>query len=445
MSVLHQKKQLSLSLRTGGETLIEENESENQVKQKQLFEEVLQRANILSALKCVEVNGGSAGVDGMSTKELRPYLRKHWKQIRKELLTGKYKPKPVKRVEIPKTGGGVRKLGIPCVLDRFIQQALHQVLQKYWDKTFSDYSFGFRPARSAKQAVELAQEYIHAGNTGVVDIDLEKFFDNVNHEVLLSKIRNRVSDKRIIWLIRGYLKAGILEKGLVRAANKGTPQGGPLSPLLSNLMLDELDQELENRGHSFVRYADDCNIYVASKRAGQRVKRSITKFLKRRLKLKVNESKTAVSKPSKRKFLGFSFTSGRNAKRRVAVQAIKRFKSKILELTKRTRGVSLTKVISDLSLYLKGWRAYFGFAQCRTVFKYLDSWIRRRLRSLLWKQWGRKAYRELRKRGVSRDLAWNTAKSAHGPWRLSRSPALNYALPAKYFDSLNLPRLTARI
>jgi RNA-directed DNA polymerase len=377
----------------------------------------------------------------MTVEELPAYLRTHWPQIREQLLTGQYEPQPIKRVEIPKPEGGVRQLGIPTVVDRFIQQAVLQVLQPQWDPTFSEYSYGFRPGRSAHQAVAKAQQYLRQGYHWVVDIDLEKFFDRVNHDKLMGEVEKRIKDKRVLALIRRYLKAGVLAEGLVSAIDEGTPQGGPLSPLLSNLLLDQFDRELENRGHRFVRYADDANLYVKSERAGKRVMESVSRFLTRKLKLKVNLAKSAVARPWERKFLGFTFTAGRKPKRRVAPQALRRFKARIRQMTNRTRGINLERMIREARPYLVGWRNYFGFCEIRSILKELDSWIRRRLRCMQWKQWGRRRYRELRKRGVSRDLAWNTTKSAHGPWRLSRSPALSFALPAAYFDSLGLPRL----
>ncbi len=352
----------------------------------------------------------------------------------------------MKRVEIPKPDGGVRKLGIPTVLDRFIQQAALQVLQRRWDPTFSEHSYGFRPRRSAHQAVAQAQRYIAEGLGWVVDIDLEKFFDRVNHDRLMARIASREEDKRLLKLIRAFLNAGVMENGLVRPTDEGTPQGGPLSPLLSNLVLDELDRELERRGHRFVRYADDCNIYVRSERAGRRVMGSITRFITRKLKLKVNGSKSAVARPKERQFLGFTFTGGRKPKRRIAPTAVVRFRKRIRELTRRTRGVSFRRMIDELSIYVRGWRGYFGFCQTPSVLEDLDSWIRRRLRSVIWKQWkrGRRRFGELKRRGVGTDLAACTAGSPHGPWRISQSPALSIAFPNAFFDSHDVPRLDAR-
>jgi len=404
------------------------------------MEAVVERENLKKALAQVKRNKGAAGADSMTVGDLSAYLEKHWPAIEAQLLEGAYKPQPVRRVEIPKASGGTRPLGIPTVLDRFIQQAVMQVLQADWDPTFSETSFGFRPGCSAHQAVERAQTYIASGHAVVVDIDLEKFFDRVNHDILMGLVAKRVADKRILKLIRGFLTAGVLEGGLVSPTEEGTPQGGPLSPLLSNLMLDVLDKELEKRGHRFVRYADDCNIYVRSQRAGERVMAGIERFLAKRLKLKVNKTKSAVAKPSVRKFLGFSFTGGKQPRRRIAPQAIARFKSRVRELTRRTCGRSLWQIVKELSRYLIGWRGYFGFCQTPSVTRALDEWTRRRLRAIAWKQWkrGRTRFAELRRRGVGRDLAAQTAGSPHGPWRLSNSPALTIALSTAFFKSLGL-------
>lgn len=406
----------------------------------QLMERVVCTDNMFKAYRHVLSNGGSPGIDGMTVKELGPYLQAHWPEVREALLSGVYEPQPVKRVNIPKPGGGTRKLGVPTAVDRLIQQAVLQVLQPEWDPTFSPWSFGFRPGRSAHQALRCAQKHLRSGYGYVVDMDLEKFFDRVNHDKLMGEVVKRVSDGRVVTLIRRFLKAGVLDHDCLHETVEGTPQGGPLSPLLSNLLLDQLDRELERRGHRFARYADDCNIYVKSLRAGRRVLESISRYLTSKLKLKVNEAKSAVGRPWERKFLGFSF-SRRGFRLFVSESAEKRFKEKIREITGRTRGRSIRQVAKELRVYLLGWREYFGHSEVRSGFKELDSWIRRRLRSDHWKQWGRRCYRELRKRGVSRRLAWNTAKSAHGPWRLSRSPALAFALPGKYFDELGVPRL----
>jgi len=418
--------------------------SESPTQTDSLMEEVCQRDNLWKALKRVQANKGSPGVDGITVKQLPGYLKRHWPKIREQLLSGTYRPQPVKRVEIPKPDGGVRKLGIPTALDRFIQQAVLQVLSKRWDRTFSEHSYGFRPGRSAHQAVAQAQAYIAEGYRYTVDIDLEKFFDRVNHDMLMGRVANRVSDKRLLRLIRAFLCAGVMENGLVGPTEEGTPQGGPLSPLLSNLMLDDLDRELTRRGLRFVRYADDCNIYVRSRRAGERVMASISRFITGKLKLKVNQEKSAVARPWQRKFLGFSFTAAREPKRRIAPKTLSRFKKRVRELTKRNRGVSLERMVEQLSRYLIGWRGYFGFCQTPSVLQGLDSWIRRRLRCFQWKLWkrGKTRFAELRKRGASKRQAATTAGSSRGPWHLSRSPTLNLALPGAYFDSLGLPRLS---
>lgn len=430
----------------GTESLAVKRRAQSPAQSERLMEEVCERENCKRALARVKANKGSPGVNGMTVHALPEYLKQHWPTIWEQLLSGTYKPQPVKRVEIPKPDGGVRKLGIPTVLDRFVQQAVMQVLQSKWDRTFSQHSYGFRPKRSAHQAVEQAQRYIAVGRRWVVDLDLEKFFDRVNHDKLMAKIALRISDKRMLKLIRAFLTAGALEGGLVSAVDEGTPQGGPLSPLLSNIVLDELDQELERRGLRFVRYADDSNIYVRSRRAGERVMASVRRFITTKLKLKVNDSKSAVARPGERKFLGFSFTGGRKPKRRIAPKAIGRFKKRVRELTRRTRGVSIEQMTEELARYLRGWLGYFGRCETPSVLPSLEGWTRRRLRSTIWKQWKRGAVRfaNLRKRGVGKDLAAQTAGSAHGPWRLANSPALAIALPNAYFDSLGLPRLTVR-
>ncbi|MCL4476828.1 MAG: group II intron reverse transcriptase/maturase [Nitrospirae bacterium] len=421
------------------ETVVGETGKDAPVVCGNLMERVVERGNLIAALRKVERNGGSPGIDGMAVEELRDYLREHWPEIKGELLRGEYKPMPVKRVEIPKPGGGIRCLGIPTVLDRFIQQATLQILQVQWDGGFSDHSFGFRPGRSAHQAIERALSYLRKGYRWVVDIDLEKFFDRVNHDKLMSLVKERVSDIRVLRLINRYLNSGAIIGNVYHPTGEGTPQGGPLSPLLANLLLDRLDKELERRGHRFARYADDCNIYVRSKRAGQRVMAGVTRYLSQKLRLKVNALKSAVARPWQRTFLGFTLTY--SCKSVVSGKAVKRFKEEVRRHTFRTRGVSVKNVVSTMRRYLLGWKAYFGFCESRSILKELDSWVRRRLRCYLWKQWGKGGYHELRRRGVSRDLAWNTAKSAHGPWRLSRSPALAFALPARYFASIGLPSL----
>ena len=429
----------------GSETVTAKRMSESPAIPQQLMDEVCAHDNCVQALKRVKSNKGSPGIDGMTVEQLPGYLKEHWPAIREQLLAGTYKPQPVKRVEIPKPDGGMRQLGIPTVLDRMVQQAVMQVLQSRWDAEFSEHSHGFRPGRSAHQAVAKAQKYIAEGRRWVVDLDLEKFFDRVNHDKLMAAVARRVADKRMLKLIRAFLTAGVMENGLVGPVDEGTPQGGPLSPLLSNLVLDELDRELERRKHCFVRYADDCNIYVRSRAAGERVKRSITGFIQRRHKLKVNEQKSAVARPAERKFLGFSFTNAREPKRRIAAKAISRFKQKVREFTGRTRGISIEQMTKELSSYLRGWRSYFGFCETPSVLRNLDKWIRHRLRSVIWRQWkrGRLRFGKLRRLGVSHELAAQTAGSAHGPWRLANSPAMNSAFPITHFDSLGVPRLFA--
>ncbi len=412
----------------------------------QLMEEVCSRENSERAYRRVKSNKGGPGIDGMTVEELGPFLKENWARIRTELLEGRYHPQPVRRVEIPKPNGGVRKLGIPTVVDRLIQQALQQVLQRRWDESFSEGSYGFRPGRSAHQAVAKAQEHIRAGYRYVVDIDLEKFFDRVNHDKLMGALEKRITDKRVLKLIRAYLNAGVLEHGLVSPTVEGTPQGGPLSPLLSNIVLDELDKELERRKHRFVRYADDCNIYVKSCRAGERVMKSVSAFINRKLKLRVNESKSAVAGAWERKFLGFRYKNGGTAKRCISEEAVDRLKGKIRKLTQRTRGKSLAMVMEDLSSYLRGWLGYFGFCQTPSRLAELESWIRRRLRAFVWKQWkhGKRRYAKLRTYGISKDLAAQTAGSCHGPWRLSQSPALTMAMPNRFFQAHGLPRFVVQ-
>jgi RNA-directed DNA polymerase len=411
-----------------------------------LMEEICEPENLRQALRRVKANKGAPGVDGMTVKELPAYLKSHWAELREQLLSGTYKAQPVRRVEIPKPDGGIRKLGVPTARDRFIQQAAMQVLQRQWDRTFSDASYGFRPGRSAHQAVARAQGHIEAGCRWVVDLDLEKFFDRVNHDLLMSRVARRVSDKRVLKLIRGFLTSGVLEQGLVGPTEEGAPQGGPLSPLLSNLLLDDLDWELERRGLRFVRYADDCNVYVHSERAGQRVMSGLKAFLSNKLKLKVNDSKSAVAPPEERKFLGFSFRITSRVWRVIAPQSVRRFKAKVRELTRRSRGIGLERMVAELRRFLTGWRGYFGFSELPSTLRELDGWLRRRLRCFLWKQWkvSPARFRELRARGIGPDLSAQTVGSSHGPWRLSCSPALNMALPNRYFDELGLPSLVRK-
>lgn len=409
----------------------------------EMMEAIGNPENMSRAYEQVLGNKGSAGVDGMTVHQLRDPLKVHGPEVREPLLKGTYRPMPVRRVEIPKPDGGVRKLGIPTVLDRLIQQAILQVLTPIWEPTFSAHSYGFRPKHNAHQAVAAAQAYIAEGRTWVVDLDLEKFFDRVNHDRLMARLACRVEDKRLLRLIRAYLNAGVMENGRVSSTTEGTPQGGPLSPLLSNIVLDELDQELERRGHAFVRYAEDCNIYVRSEKAGQRVMKSVSDFIARRLKLKVNEPKSAVDRPSRRKFLGFTIAEGAKPQRRIAPKSLKRFRERIRELTRRTRGVNAKQRVSNLTVYLRGWAGYFGFCETPWELRDWDGWLRRRLRAVAWKHWkrGPTRCRELMRRGITRDEAVNAAWRFHNPWRASRSMALSKALPTTLWDRLGLLRL----
>ena len=428
--------------RKKSEPLMAKSAPESPALAEQLMEEVCNRENLENAWKRVRGNKGGPGVDGMTIDAAKVYLRAHWPSIRSQLLDGSYQPQPVKRVEISKPDGGIRKLGVPCVVDRLIQQALLQVLQERWDPTFSEHSYGFRPGRSAHQAVAQAQQYIAEGYSVVVDLDLEKFFDRVNHDCLMARVAARMSDKRVLKLIRAFLNAGVMEDGLVRPVDEGTPQGGPLSPLLSNLVLDDLDKELARRGHHFCRYADDCNIYVRSRRAGERVMASVSQFLTKKLRLKVNEAKSAVARPEERKFLGFSISND-GSERRIAPKALDKFKSRIRDMTRRTRGIALQKLINELTPYLIGWRGYFAFCETPRVLTNLEAWIRRRLRMYLWRQWrnGPNRFKELRRRGVSKFRAAIAAGSPTGLWRMSGHPAVQQALRNNYFESLGLPRL----
>ena len=409
-----------------------------------LLERALARENLVLAWKRVKANGGSAGVDGLTIQETAEYLKTHWPRIREELQTGRYRPQPVRRVEIPKPGGGMRELGIPTVTDRLIQQALLQVLQPLIDPTFSESSYGFRPGRRAQDAVLEAQRHVQEGYRIVVDVDLEKFFDRVNHDVLMDRLAKRIADKAVLRLIRRFLKAGLLSNGVVMERYEGTPQGGPLSPLLANVLLDEVDRELERRGHRFVRYADDCNVYVRSRKAGERVLAGLRK-LYARLHLKVNEAKTAVAGAFGRKFLGFRFwgAPGGEVKRAVAGQALQTFKQRIRRITGRVCGCSLGQVAEELRRYLPGWKAYFHLAQTPKVFHELDEWLRHRLRALQLKHWrrGTTMYRELLALGADRDQAARVAGKARRWWYNSRLE-LNRIMPIAYFDRLGVPRLS---
>lgn len=404
-----------------------------------LLENILARDNMILAMKRVIKNKGSHGVDKMKTDELRGHIINHWEAIKDKLLKGTYNPSPVRRVEIPKPNGGIRLLGIPTVLDRMIQQAIAQGLTKLYDPIFSESSYGFRPNKSAKDAILQAKEYINDGNKWVVDIDLEKFFDKVNHDILMERLSRKISDKRLLKLIRKYLTSGIMINGIVVTNAEGTPQGGPLSPLLSNIMLDEIDKELERRGHKFCRYADDCNIYVKSKKAGVRVMESMTKLLESKLKLKVNTDKSKVDLVTRRKFLGFSFyfsKSGVNI--RIHEQSYKRFKDKVKEITNRNTGVSMEFRLKKLNQVTVGWLNYFGIAKAKSRIMELEGWIRRRLRACIWKQWKkvRTRYKNLIKLGIQNAKSWEYANTRKSYWRTSGSPILTRALTNTYLEKL---------
>jgi RNA-directed DNA polymerase len=414
-------------------------ERESPAPTEHLMEAICDSDNIEAALRAVVRNKGAPGVDGITVQQLPGIFRARWSEIENQLLQGRYQPRPVRRVTIPKPAGGTRNLGIPTVIDRVIQQAVLQRLQPQWDPTFNEHSYGFRPGRSAHQAVAQAQAYVIEGYRFVVDIDLAKFFDRVNHDRLMAAVSARVSDWRVLRLIRGYLRAGVLNGGLFEESGEGTPQGGPLSPLLSNLVLDELDRELERRSHRFVRYADDCNIYVRSAKAGRRVMASLTRFIERRLKLQINTEKSAIARPWHRSFLGFTVKDGPGFRRCIADKAVIRFKDRVRELTRRHRGVSLEKMIADLNPFVRGWAGYFGFSQWREL-PSLDGWIRRRLRCVVWVQWKTRGqrYRELRGLNVPERSASAAIFSPKGPWRLSSSQALHRAFTKARFRRLGL-------
>ena len=449
MGILQQSNQLRLNFTdslevpasVSSEISIASKYSQRLTDYQQLLEMILERANMWDAYKRVRKNDGAPGVDGMTVKQAGTYLKRHWLKIRAAILDGTYQPLPVRRKEIPKPDGGVRLLGIPAVIDRVIQQAIAQVLVHIWEPNFSDASFGFRPGRGQQDAMEHARGLIEQGYRNIVDLDLEKFFDRVNHDRLMSRLATRITDRRVLALIRRYLNSGILIGGLVSPTEEGVPQGGPLSPLLSNVVLDELDKELERRGLRFVRYADDCVIYVRSHRAACRVKASISRFITRRLKLKVNEAKSAISYPWWHKYLGFSFTSTRgNTRIRIHSKSFKRFRKRVHEITGRSRGRSLWQVIQELNEYTRGWWAYYRHAETRSFARSLNYWIMRRLRALCWKQWKnyRTRIRELKKRGISHDDAVRTGCARKGPWRMSRVKWVVMALPNAYFKSLGL-------
>lgn len=410
-----------------------------------LLEEVLERTNLQAALKRVKQNKGSAGIDGMGVEELPDFLRGNWVRIRAEILAGRYQPQPVRRHLIPKKGGGVRELGIPCVLDRLIQQAILQVLQPRIDPTFSEHSYGFRPGRRAHDAIRAATRHIESGREWVVDVDLEKFFDRVNHDVLMDRLEKRVPDRRVLALIRRYLMAGIMDGGITMERYEGTPQGGPLSPLLANVLLDEVDRALEERGHAFARYADDCNVYVRSQRAGERVM-GLLRRLYGRLRLRINTSKSAVGHVTERGFLGFQASRPKDGWRwKVTAKALESFKDRVREITARTGGRSIAVVVSELRSYMNGWKPYYGLAKMPTMFGDLDGWIRRRLRMLHLKQWRhpRRVYLKLVARGVSAQKARFVASFCQSWWSAANQDATRIALPNRYFDELGVPRLAS--
>jgi len=405
-----------------------------------LLEAILGRENMMAALRRVEANKGAPGVDGMPVEELRAFLKVHWPRIKEDLLAGRYRPAPVRGVEIPKPGGGKRLLGIPTVLDRLIQQAMHQVLMPLFDPGFSDSSYGFRPGRSAHQAVLAARSHMAGGRRWVVDIDLEKFFDRVNHDVLMARVARKVADKRVLRLIRRYLQAGLMLGGMATARHEGTPQGGPLSPLLSNILLDDLDKELERRGHAFCRYADDCNIYVRSRRAGERVMNSLTRFLGERLRLAVNLTKSAIDRPWNRSFLGYTVTAHREPRLRVAAKSVGRLRDKLRDLFRAGRGRSIGRTVETLVPLLRGWIQYFRLAQTKGVFEELDGWVRRKLRCILWRQWKRPRTRaqRLMQRGLDEARASASAYNGHGPWWNAGASHMNDAFRKAFFDRLGL-------
>jgi RNA-directed DNA polymerase len=417
-------------------------------KTQDLMEAVVERENMFKALRRVKANKGSAGIDGIPVEALEANLRQHWPRIREELLEGRYQPQPVLKVEIPKPGGkGMRQLGIPTVMDRLIQQALNQVMQPIFDPDFSESSYGFRPGRSAHQAVLKAREYAAEGRRWVVDMDLEKFFDRVNHDILMARVARKVGDIRVLKLIRRYLGAGLMVGGVVSPRTEGTPQGGPLSPLLSNILLDDLDKELERRGHAFCRYADDCNTYVKSKRAGQRVLASIAQFLTTKLRLKVNSEKSAVARPWDRKFLGYSMTFHKRPRLKVSPAVVDRMKAKLRKEFRAGRGRNIRTLIKELIPVLRGWVNYFRLAEVKGIFEELDGWIRRKLRCIIWRQWKRSytRARNLIKLGLGEERAWKSATNGRGPWWNSGASHMNQCFPKSFFDRLGLVSLLNQV
>lgn len=411
------------------------------VQEQKLIEEMIERGNLNAAWKQVKRNKGSAGMDGRDIEDTAALIRERWEEIETHLLTGTYRPRPVKRVEIPKVGGGKRKLGVPTVLDRFIQQAVLQVIMPLFEPHFSEHSYGFRPGRSALQAVEQARQYQQSGKRWVVDLDLASFFDEISHDLLMARVRRKVKDKRMLKLIRAFLHSGVMAGGLTQPTDKGTPQGGPLSPLLSNILLDQLDRELERRGHAFCRYADDCNIYVQSRRSGERVMASISTYVEKRLKLKVNREKSAVDRPVRRVFLGYSFTVHRKTRIRVPKKSVQKMKSKLKDLFRQGRGRNLQHFIQEtLNPVLRGWMHYFRLAETKLFAEELDSWIRRRLRCIVWRQWkrGSTRFRKLKGRGLDPERARKSAWNGRGPWFNSGASHMNQAFPRKSFDAMNL-------
>lgn len=441
MRVVSKEVFLMNQMQLWSEGFIASHLSESPTGQIQLMESILERNNMSRAVKRVVKNKGAPGVDGMTVQQVEKYLQRHWPKIEQALLEGTYLPMPVRQKEIPKPDGGVRLLGIPTVLDRVVQQAVAQVLNQIWDYTFSETSYGFRPKRSQHDAMRQYREYVRTGLRYVVDIDLSKFFDRVNHDRLMARLATRIKDKRVLKLVRGFLTAGVMIGGLEEPTEEGTPQGGPLSPLLSNIVLDELDKVLEKRGLRFVRYADDCVIFVRSERAAYRVMESITGFIEKKMRLKVNKEKSAVGRPWERKYLGFCLTHSRtNPKIRIHWKSIKRFKERVREMTARRRGRSITTVIDELTKFMQGWWNYFRLTESFNRLRPLAHWIRRRLRAVIWKQWKnrRTRVRELLKRGVSRDYAITTGCARKGPWRMSIVKWVHIALPDVYFKSLGL-------